>query len=198
MQNYKKIIIILILISSRIQCESWFGGVGKETAKILAPVAVDAAKGVGVEAVQALAPAVADAAKSLGSDGAIAIANSNLAIAKEVMPYVGPAMVAATVVAGVGVAAYSVTQLQPVIKDTCEIFYPTDKQIEENTAARERTAFYEARANLRKCFMDSKTKDKRNNAGYPTICEETVKMLIMCGGESEAERMIAGFNKYWN
>ena len=122
MKNIKNFLIFLTILFSGIECLSRdpaFLHVGEKAATILAlavtdatetfaPVAVNVAKGVGAEAAQALAPVVADAAKTLGSDAAIALANSNLAIAKEVMVYAGPVMVAATVVVGVGVAAYSI------------------------------------------------------------------------------------------
>lgn len=176
-----------------------------EIAKIMAPAIVDASKVLGydaakaladsnLEAAQVLASASIDASKTLGADAAKAFADGNLAIVEKIMPYVGPAIV-------VGVAAYSVIQIQPIAKDTYGFMFPTEKQIAldkaETNAARELSAFYEARANLRKCFIGSKTEDKRNDEGYPTICEKTVQAFIVCGGESEVDRMIAGFNKHW-
>lgn len=195
MKNFKKILISLsfIFLPLEFLC---YGDVnlevGKDVVKVLAPAIVEATKVIAdsnVEIAKIMTSGAVDASKVLGSDAATAFADGNLAIVKEIMPYAGPAIVVAT-------AVYSVTQLQPIVKETIEIFYPTKEQRAREDKAGEVVEYIAARVKLRNCLMGSKSGCEKNVDGCPCVCEEAATAFAMIGGETEVERMVSALNKY--
>ena len=151
-----------------------------DVAEILAPAAVDIATGIGVDAVTAFGNSNVEIAK--------VITEGNLAIVKEVMPYAGPVMIGVTVVAVVGVAAYSVTQLQPIAKDTYEFIYPTEEQQEKSAVAGRKVKYYKAEDKFIDCMISSKPNSKINESGLPIDCEELARIFAACGGKNQVDK----------
>src|SRR3990167_2343965 len=84
---------------------------------------------------------------------------------------------------GVGV------QVCHVGKDIKTYTFPNDKERARALAISEKLELVKSQKNFRYCLKKNSSNSKISSSGYPTICEEAAKMLEMCGGESELERM---------
>jgi len=177
MYNIKKIFIFSIFVFYGIECICSFKLIDKEAAKVLAPACIDASRGI-------------------GADAAIELAKSNVEIAKIAAEVGGPVILAATVVVGIGVTAYSVTELQPVVKDTYEFIYPTEEQKRITEDAARKLKHLKAEAKFVDCMINSKPDCEVNKFNRPTACEDAARMLALCGGNNKVIEVTNIFNEY--
>ncbi|AXK61163.1 hypothetical protein [Candidatus Chromulinivorax destructor] len=85
-------------------------------------------------------------------------------------------------------------QIYSAGKDIKSYAFPNDKERELARAVSEKIHLAKAQKNFRLCLKNIKLNSEISSLGYPTVCEQTVKMLMLCGGEDEIDRMTKVFN----
>ena len=79
-------------------------------------------------------------------------------------------------------------------KDIKSYAFPNDKERELARAAIEKIELVKALKKFRSCLKNNRLNSEISSLDYPTVCEQTTKMLMLCGGEGEIDRMTTIFN----
>ena len=173
-----------VLADGSIQVSTILADGTTETARILT-------NGV-VESVSILAPAAVDATKAAGASFAQAAANIGVEATKQVMPYMGPAIVICAVVHGA-------VELYPIAQDIKTYVCPSAKEKQDQIAslelAQERVQLIKARRGFRNCLIDNRLNPDRGRSGLPSVCEPLAEAFAALGERKEVDEATAYFNK---
>jgi hypothetical protein len=164
---------------------------GVEAVKIGAPAAIEVSKnGVVIsantlKAVEAGGTTLVDASSNLGVEAATQVAKSVHGF---------------TVVAGVAVAIYGVTQLYPIGKEIYTTAFPSEEQEKAYAAnliaARKRLRYLQEEERFTNCIINFKAGSPRNHSGRPVECEDAATIFSELGGRHQVKEVTETFNEF--